>query len=248
MKYENVTKGIFLSRPNRFVAHIVIDGRQVVAHVKNTGRCKELLVENAIIYAEDHGEENPGRKTRYSVIAVEKMNPDGCRLINIDSQVPNKVVKEAILSGGIKLPGFPGAIKTLKGESVYGTSRFDFFAEGHDGSRAYIEVKGVTLEEDGIVRFPDAPTERGVKHIRELSEAASEGYFAYLIFLVQMKGVLYFEPNDRTHLRFGQALRSAAEKNVTIMAYDCWVKGDSIELGDPVSIKLSSENNPGRRL
>lgn len=222
MKYQNIVTGKFISRPNRFIANVLIDGRLEKCHVKNTGRCRELLVENANVYLEKS--DNSSRRTRYSVIAVEK----GGRLINIDSQAPNKVFLEAVVNGRIELPGL-GRIINIKAEKTYGRSRFDFYLEGENGP-AFAEVKGVTLEESGIVKFPDAPTLRGERHVYELTNALKDGYKAYLVFIVQMDDVEYFLPNDLTHPGFAKALRTAREAGVHIMAYETDVAPGSIEL------------------
>jgi sugar fermentation stimulation protein A len=362
VRYKKVQRGIFLSRPNRFVAHVLIDGKEHIVHVKNTGRCREILQPEATVYLEDFTEDLRSRKTRYSLVAAEK--PDlacesGYRMINIDSQAPNRAVAEALESGIIRLPGFESGLKRIKAEHIFGSSRFDFFVEGRNGEKALIEVKGVTLEDQGIVRFPDAPTERGVRHIYELMKALDEGYKAFVIFVVQMaaekpdstfesgyrlinidsqapnkaaaevlesgaiqlpgfesgikhikaehvfgssrfdffvegrndekalieiKGVtlekqgatlfpdaptergvkhiyelieavdqgfkafvifiiqmqdvLYFEPNDEMHAAFGQALREAAEKGVQVLAYDCRVAESAMEIRQEVAVQL----------
>lgn len=241
MRYSKVQKGIFLSRPNRFVAHVLMDGKEQVVHMKNTGRCREILQPEATVYLEDFTEDLRSRKTRYSLVAAEK--PDlacesGYRMINIDSQAPNRAVAEALESGIIRLPGFESGLKRIKAEHIFGSSRFDFFVEGRNGEKALIEVKGVTLEDQGIVRFPDAPTERGVRHIYELMKALDEGYKAFVIFVVQMEDVLYFEPNDEMHAAFGQALREAAEKGVQVLAYDCRVAESAMEIRQEVAVQL----------
>lgn len=226
MKYKRISEAVFLNRPNRFVAQVQIGERREVCHVKNTGRCRELFVPGARVYLEES--ENPSRKTRYDLIGVEKEG----RMVNVDSQVPNEAVKEWLMAGNLFQQ-----ILLLKPETRYGSSRFDLYLEA-DGKQIFMEVKGVTLEEDGVARFPDAPTERGVKHIQELMECAKEGYEAYLIFVIQMKGVCRMEPNDRTHPAFGQALRKAKEEGVHILAYDCRVTRDSICLDEPVEVAL----------
>lgn len=226
MNYDKVKTGIFKSRPNRFIAYVMMDGVTETCHVKNTGRCKELLIPGVRVYLEEHN--NPKRKTKFSVIGVQK----GSRMINMDSQAPNKVVYEWIQSGGLY-----SDIKLIKPEKTYGNSRFDFYVETTN-KQIYIEVKGVTLEEDGIVRFPDAPTERGVKHINELISCVKEGYEAYIIFVIQMKDVKYFEPNDITHPEFGKALREAEKKGVHIIAMDCDVKKNQLNIRHNVKIKL----------
>lgn len=242
MKYRNkIVEAVFVSRPNRFIAEILVNGESQLAHVRNTGRCKELLKSNVLVYIEDHKEAPGNRKTRYSLIAVEKSDKNvanGFRLVNMDSQAPNKVVAEALMNGRLNLDGFPDQVKTVKAEVTFGDSRFDFYLEGDCGAKALVEVKGVTLEDGGVVRFPDAPTERGLKHIKGLEKALEEGYFAYIIFVVQLKGIRYFEPNDATHPLFGQALREAEKKGVKVLAYDCFVSADSIELADQVEVRL----------
>lgn len=233
MKYINIIEGIFIDRPNRFVARVRIEGKEEKVHVKNTGRCKELLVPGAKVYLEDFAGRMGTRKLRCSLIGVEK---EGI-LINMDSQAPNRAAGEALLNGTLPLPGM-GKLKHIKAETMYGTSRLDFYVEDEKGQQGFLEVKGVTLEENGVVRFPDAPTERGLRHMEELMKARREGYRAYILFVVQMKGVLYFEPNDRTHPAFGETLRKAAEEGVFVLAYDCRVTRDSMTLEEPVDIKL----------
>ena len=226
MKYERIEIGRFIERPNRFIAYVNIAGRKETVHVKNTGRCRELLIPGATVYVQES--DNPNRKTKWDLIGVKKGN----RMINMDSQITNAVVKEWIEKGN--LFANPSLIKP---ETTYGQSRFDLYVE--EGERkAFIEVKGVTLEEDGIVRFPDAPTERGVKHVEELCHAVSEGYEAYVIFVIQMDKVSYFTPNERTHKAFGDALRKAKKAGVHILAYDCKVKKDSISLYKEVPVIL----------
>lgn len=227
MKYENVVKGRFINRPNRFIAHVEINNKIEVCHVKNTGRCKELLIpEKSIVYLQHS--DNPNRKTQYSLITVEK----GDRLINMDSQVTNKVVYEFIKSGRM----FEGA-SLIKPEKTYKNSRFDLYVE-LGNRKIFIEVKGVTLEEQGVVRFPDAPSERAVKHVNELCQCLKEGYEAYIIFVIQMKNVLYFEPNEKTQKEFAQVLKKAKKRGVNILAFDCNVTEDSIEICDEVEVHL----------
>ncbi len=241
MKYEKMEQGIFLSRPNRFKAHVLIGGRKEIVHVKNTGRCREILQPGVKAYLEDFTGNIRSRKTRYSLVAAEK--PDllcesGYRLINIDSQAPNQAVGEALHAGVIVLPGFKDGYSFIKAEQTFGNSRFDFYVEGVNGRRAYIEVKGVTLEDRGVVRFPDAPTERGVKHLRELIKAVELGYDAFVIFVVQMEDVRYFAPNDETHAAFGETLREAKKGGVGVLAYDCRVTADTMEIGKEVPVNL----------
>lgn len=229
MKYERIKVGTFVERPNRFIAYVNIAGRKETVHVKNTGRCRELLIPGATVYVQES--DNPNRKTKWDLIGVKKGN----RMINMDSQITNAVVKEWIEKGN--LFANPSLIKP---ETTYGQSRFDLYV-GEGERKAFIEVKGVTLEEDGIVRFPDAPTERGVKHVEELCHAVSEGYEAYVIFVIQMDKVSYFTPNERTHKAFGDALRKAKKAGVHILAYDCKVKKDSISLYKEVPVILEQE-------
>lgn len=240
MKYKEIKEGVFLARPNRFLANALIDGELQTIHVKTTGRCRELLREGVRIFVEDNGEDLKMRKTRYSLVAVEKNEAGAAkRLVNIDSQAPNKVVGEALADGSVALPGFVDLPILIKPETTFGNaSRFDFYAEDREGHKAFIEVKGVTLEENGIARFPDAPTERGVRHIKELCRAVEQGFAAFIIFVIQMKGVHSLEPNDKTHPAFGEALREAQDKGVVILAYDCTVAPGSMIIDKPVSIKL----------
>lgn len=228
MRYAQVVPGVFLSRPNRFIAHVRVEGREVVAHVKNTGRCRELLVPGATVYLA--GAPEPRRKTAFDLIAVEKPTPGGPMLINMDSQAPNRVFAEAAQD---LLPD-PTLVRP---ETVWGDSRFDFYWEA-PGMKGFVEVKGVTLERDGAAWFPDAPTQRGVKHLRELIRARQEGFEAAVCFVIQMSPVLFFSPNDQTHPQFGQALREAAMAGVKLLAMDCAVTPDSLELQDPVPIRL----------
>ena len=225
MRYCNMCPGVFLSRPNRFIAHVEIGGREEVVHVKNTGRCRELLPSGAKVWCQRS--DNPNRKTKYDLITVQK----GERLINMDSQAPNIAAGEWLRAGGL------GEIENLKAETVHGDSRFDFSFD-LDGRRCFLEVKGVTLENDGVCAFPDAPTERGAKHLRGLTEAAREGYGAFVLFVIQMSDVKYLHPNDGTDPAFGTALREAAEAGVTVIAMDCAVTEDSMEIRLPVLVKL----------
>lgn len=232
--YNNIQPAIFISRPNRFIAHCEVQGQEVVVHVKNTGRCKELLIPGVTVYLEYH--DNPKRKTNYSLIAVQK----GERLINMDSQVTNKMCYEALHSGHLKLPDMPEPLTLIKGEQTYKKSRFDIYIQAGE-AEAFVEVKGVTLEEDGVVRFPDAPTERGIKHIYELVDAVKEGYKAYILFVIQMRNVKYFTPNDITHKAFGEALLYAKSQGVHILAYDSVVEPDGIELNEEVRVILDND-------
>ncbi len=226
MRYEKMEPAVFLERPNRFVAYVEQAGRREICHVKNTGRCRELLVPGAELYVQRS--DNPARKTALDLIAVKK----GSQWVNMDSQAPNKAAAEWLRQGGLGCREI-----TIRPEYKYGDSRFDFFLEA-DGRKAFMEVKGVTLEEDGIARFPDAPTERGVKHIRELIRCLNAGYEAYVFFVIQMKGVRAFEPNDRTHPAFGEALREAAKKGVQILAYDCVVRPDEMSIDQRIEVWL----------
>lgn len=226
MKYKKISKGIFLDRPNRFIAHVEIQGATETVHVKNTGRCKELLLPGAEVVLEES--QNPNRKTKFDLVCVKK----GSRWINMDSQLPNQAAEEWILKGGL----FPEKI-TLKREKKYGNSRFDLYVES-EKRKAFIEVKGVTLEEQNIVRFPDAPTERGVKHIEELIRCMEDGYEAYLLFVIQMQGVEEFRSNWEMHEKFGEVLSLAEEKGVRILAYDCLVTEDTMEISFPVPVNL----------
>lgn len=225
MKYENIKKGIFLNRPNRFIAEIEVDGKREICHVKNTGRCREILISGAEIYVEENN--NPKRKTKFDLISVKK----GDRLINIDSQAPNKAAFEWLKSGGL------GRFDYIKPEKAYGSSRVDFYGEMCN-SRIFIEVKGVTLENGNIVSFPDAPTLRGTKHLGELMRAVEEGYKAYVLFVVQMKNVLWFEPNYEHDPKFSEELYKAYKAGVKIIAYDCDITKDEMVICDEVSIKF----------
>lgn len=231
MKYKQIISGIFLERPNRFIAHVEIDGVPEIVHVKNTGRCKELLLSGSTVYLSVA--DNPSRKTKYDLIAVEKQR-DGAPplLINMDSQIPNAAAEEWLRTGTLFSPH-----AMIRREVTYGNSRFDFFVT--DGERkAFLEVKGVTLEEKGIAMFPDAPTERGVKHLRELIQCRQDGYEAYVLFVIQMKEMTAFRPNDMTHSAFGDALREADRAGVKILAMDCAVTPDSIVLDEAVPVQL----------
>ena len=225
MRYENMVRGEFVSRPNRFIAHVIIDGKEEICHVKNTGRCKELLVPGAVVWCPSW--DNPNRKTKFDLIAVQK----GERCINMDSQAPNAAAKEWLLAGGL------GEIRDLKGEYTHGDSRFDF-SFIRDEKRCFLEVKGVTLERDGVCAFPDAPTQRGAKHLRGLTALAKEGYGAYVLFVIQMADVKYLHPNDATDPDFGAALREAADAGVTVLAVDCAVTADTMEIRLPVLVRL----------
>lgn len=231
MKYKNeVVKAEFVSRPNRFVAVVKINGKEEFVHVKNTGRCKELLIPGVSVFAEK--QDGSGRKTGYDIICVEKKE----RLINIDSLAPNKVVFEWLSNGG--LLENPTLIQS---EKTYKNSRFDFYAE-KDERKIFIEVKGVTLEENGVVMFPDAPTKRGVKHLCELCDCVKNGYEAYIIFVVQMKGADYFTPNAITDKDFATELKNCQKNGVNILCFDCHVTPDSLEIAQRVKVVLQEEN------
>lgn len=225
MIYERMIPGKFLARPNRFIAHVEIDGETEIVHVKNTGRCRELLPVGAQVWCQKS--DNPSRKTKYDLITVRK----GSRLINMDSQAPNLAAKEWLAAGGL------GEIENLRAETKHGDSRFDFsFAK--DGKTCFLEVKGVTLETEGVCAFPDAPTQRGAKHLRGLAEAAKEGYGAYVLFVIQMADVAYLHPNDATDPEFGKALREAAAKGVEVLAVDCEITVDQMKIRKFVPVKL----------
>lgn len=230
MKYNSVISGRFLSRPNRFIAHVIINGQEETVHVKNTGRCKELLVSDAKVYLSVS--DNPQRKTKYDLIAVEKETDRGTILINMDSQIPNDVAYEWLKTGNVFSQN-----AVIKREVFYGKSRFDIYVE--DGERkAFVEVKGVTLENYGVASFPDAPTERGIKHINELVDAFNNGYEAYILFVIQMKGVSLFTPAASLHPEFADALRKAHQSGVKILAVDCIVTDNEIKIDENIDIKL----------
>ena len=222
--YQNVTEDTFLSRPNRFIAHVLVNGKEEVCHVKNTGRCRELLVPGARVTLSIS--DNPARKTKFDLVAVWK----GETYINMDSQAPNHAAGEALWH---LLPH----VKSVKGEVTYGESRLDFCVETQEG-KCFVEVKGVTLEKDGRALFPDAPTERGIKHLNTLETCVKEGHRAAALFVIQMKGVHSFSPHDQMHPAFGTALRHAAASGVEIWAYDCIVTEDGMTLDQPVSVRL----------
>lgn len=228
MEYSNMKQGIFLSRPNRFLAIIEIDGVEEICHVKNTGRCRELLnPRKSIVYVQDHGKTGK-RKTRYSLIGVEK----GDKYINMDSQAPNQVAEEWIK----KNIAFKN-ITCIKREKTYKNSRFDLYFE-YDNKKCFMEVKGVTLEEEGIAYFPDAPTERGIKHMNELADCIEKGFEAYILFVIQMKGVKQFRPNDRTHKQFGDTLRKIKNDGVKVLAMDCIATLESLVIDKEIPICL----------
>ncbi len=224
MKYENIIKGEFVERPNRFIAICKINDVEEVCHVKNTGRCKELLVKGSTVYLQKS--DNPNRKTQYDLIAVQK----GDRLINMDSQIVNYVFLEYIYN-------LFDNIVFVKPECKYGNSRIDVYAETAT-EKIFIEVKGVTLENNGVVSFPDAPTERGVKHLKELQKAVAEGYKAYVVFVVQMSDVDYFEPNRKTHPEFADELKTAYENGVIPLAFECNVAPDEIIISKEIKVKI----------
>ena len=228
MKYESVVSGRFLARPNRFIAHVEVDGQEETVHVKNTGRCKELPQPGVVVYLQDWGAEHPNRKTRFDLIAVEK----GDLLINMDSQAPNKVFAEWAQAGH-----FVEELTLLRPETTWGKSRFDFYWEA-GARRGFVEVKGVTLEENGHARFPDAPTERGVKHLGELVQLTREGYEAAVCFVLQMEGMTAFSPNDATHPAFGATLRRAAQSGVRVIAVECQVTPETLVISHAVPILL----------
>lgn len=231
MKYQQVVNGKFKARPNRFIAKVEIDGQVETVHVKNTGRCKELLLEDAEVYLAVS--DNPNRKTKYDLIGVEKKREKlPPLLVNMDSQAPNQVAYE-----WVKKCEMFSKNAEVRREVTYGSSRFDLYVS--DGERkAFIEVKGVTLEKNGIALFPDALTERGVKHIRELIKCISDGYEAYLLFVIQMKDSTSFSPNNETQPEFGEALREAQKAGVTILAYDCLVTKNTLEMDKPIPVIL----------
>jgi len=225
MKYENIVPAVFLDRPNRFIAHVEINGEPEICHVKNTGRCRELLLPGTAVYVQRSS--NPLRKTAYDLIAVRK----GERLINMDSAAPNAVFGEWLREGCL------GAVNEVRSEVTHGDSRFDY-AFRLDGRPCFAEVKGCTLEEDGVARFPDAPTERGVKHLHGLIRAVAEGYGAFLVVVIQMRGIRFFEPNWATHAAFGEAMRQAQAAGVRLLALDCEVTPAELRIADPVEIRL----------
>ena len=227
MKYENIIAGRFISRPNRFIAYVEINGKEEVCHVKNTGRCKELLIPGAKVFLVES--RNPARKTKYDLVAVYKGN----KLINMDSQAPNKVFYEWAEK-------YFGSNASIRPETKYKNSRFDCYIEV-ESRRIFVEVKGVTLEIDGVAKFPDAPTERGIKHIEELVDAYHEGYEAYIFFVVQMKGIKYFTPNYGTHRAFGEALKKAKNAGVNVICVDCNVTPDTLEIDQFIKVDLEEE-------
>ena len=227
MNYGEMVPGIFLARPNRFIAKVKINGKEETCHVKNTGRCRELLPVGARVWC--RYDPNPQRKTHYDLITVDKSG----RLINMDSQAPNQAAGEWLRKGGL------GPVEELRAEYTHGDSRIDFTFL-LNGRRCFLEVKGVTLEDRNIARFPDAPTERGVKHLKGLTRAAEAGFGAYVLFVVQMAGIHHLEPNDQTDPAFGAALRAAAKAGVTILAMDCAVSPGTMTIGNPLPVVLYS--------
>lgn len=226
MIYENILPAIFVDRPNRFIAHVELNGRLEVCHVKNTGRCRELLIPGCRVYVQH--QPSPTRKTAYDLIAVEK----GERLLNMDANAPNRVFNEYVRAGRF-LRGW----SVIRPETTHGDSRFDFYLES-PGHRLFAEVKGVTLEDDGVMRFPDAPTERGVKHLEGLARCVQEGYEAWAVFVIQTEDVRWMEPNRRTHPAFADALRQAAQAGVHLLALDCHTEPDRLGICRPVEIRL----------
>ncbi len=225
MKYSNIIKAKFISRPNRFIAHAELNGETVVCHVKNTGRCKELLQSGCEVYLTES--DNPARKTKYDLVAVNKNG----ELFNIDSYAPN------IAAGEYLKQKYPFA--KIYPERKFGNSRFDFYIENGD-EKIIVEVKGVTLEKNGVALFPDAPTERGVKHIKELTELAGKGYRTQILFVIQTENVNCVSPNDETHKEFGDALRFAQQNGVTVTAVNCTVTPDSMEIKDKIDVLLNN--------
>lgn len=229
MQYHRIRPGIFIRRPNRFVAHVEIDGKEEICHVKNTGRCRELLVPGAKVFVEEAA--NPARKTRYDLVQIYKED----QLVNMDSQMPNALVEEWLKQGGM----FEHITK-IQREKTYGHSRFDLYVEYQD-KKAFVEVKGVTLEHNGVAYFPDAPTQRGVKHLKELQTCIGDGYEAWIIFVIQMKGIRTFRPNEITHPEFARVLRQAQEAGVHIEARDCIVEPASIRIDQKIPVDLEVE-------
>lgn len=228
MTYSNIKSGVFIDRPNRFIAHVEIDGKVETVHVKNTGRCRELLPKGAEVYCQEF--DSTARKTKFDLIAVKK----GSRLINMDSQAPNKAAAEWLQEGGL------GPIENLRAETTHGDSRFDF-SFTRNGIPCFLEVKGVTLENDGICMFPDAPTTRGTKHLHGLIKAAQEGYGAYVLFVIQMADVRCLRPNEKTDPDFALALRAARESGVEVLAVECAVTSDTMTILGPVKVELSEK-------
>ena len=231
MKYNHVLSGTFLQRPNRFIAHVLIDGKEEICHVKNTGRCRELLIPGCTVYCAVSG--NPQRKTKFDLIAVGKKTENGTILVNMDSQAPNAAAKEWLKSGASLF----GKLDVIKPECKFGTSRFDFYLE-KEKRRIFLEVKGVTLEDNGVVLFPDAPTERGVKHVQELIHCHGEGYETYVLFVVQMERALYFTPNRKMHPQFADALCEAQNTGVHLLAFTCKVTPNEMTIDKKLKVSL----------
>lgn len=238
MKYEKIVRARFLDRPNRFIAKVEFEGEIIDAHVKNTGRCKELLVPGATVYLEDFRDNMRERKLQFSLVGVEKQADNGKILtINMDSQAPNKVVYESLKNGRIKLPGM-GEIDFIKPEAKFGESRLDFYVRDISGNEGYIEVKGVTLENNGIASFPDAPTVRGIKHLKELEGLKANGYNTYVIFVIQMEGMKWFEPNAERHPEFAESLKNVKDRGVSVLAFECRVTEDTLEISEEIEVRL----------
>jgi len=231
MKYNRIVSGTFLQRPNRFIAHVRINGTEEICHVKNTGRCRELLVPGCTVYCAVS--DNLQRKTKFDLIAVEKITETGILLVNMDSQAPNAAVKEWLQSGASPF----GKLDVIKPENKYGNSRFDFYLE-KEKRKIFLEVKGVTLENNGVVLFPDAPTERGVKHLQELIRCQAEGFEASVLFVAQMENALYFTPNRKTHPQFANALCEAQKAGVHLLAYTCNVMPNEMKIDKELEIML----------
>ena len=235
MTYQSIRPAVFLARPNRFIARVELDGREETVHVKNTGRCRELLVPGCTVYLE--GSANPRRKTKYDLVAVEKIRPGlPPLLVNMDAQAPNRVFGEWMAAGQGEALGLPKP-DLLRPETAWGNSRFDFYWE-LSGRRGFVEVKGCTLEDGGRALFPDAPTQRGVKHLRELTACRQAGYEAAVCFVIQMAGMTSFSPNDATHPEFGAALREALRAGVRVLAAECAVAPGSLKMTGPVPVRL----------
>ena len=235
MTYHDIHRAIFLARPNRFIARVKLDGREETVHVKNTGRCRELLVPGCTVYLE--GSADRRRKTKYDLVAAEKVRPgQSPLLVNMDAQAPNRVFGEWMAAGRGEALGLPKPA-LLRPETVWGNSRFDFYWELPD-RRGFVEVKGCTLEDNGLALFPDAPTERGVKHLRELTACRQAGYEAAVCFVIQMAGMTAFSPNDATHPEFGAALREAHRAGVRVLAVECSLTPDSLTMTGPVPVRL----------
>ena len=235
MKYSSIVPGTFIRRENRFIGLCLVQGKQERVHIRNTGRCAELFLPGTPVFLQYAP--SPKKKTAYTLVALYKGN----RLINLDSLAPNKLVLEYLAQGNL-FPGMAATAENLRGEVRYGASRLDG-AFTIAGQTAYLEIKGVTLERDGAAYFPDAPTERGIRHIFELCKACQEGFLTYLIFVVQMQGIDFFAPNYATHPAFAQALKEAQQAGVRILAYDCRVQPECLELGAPVPIKIEDRSS-----